>query len=363
MHVLVTGANGHVGNNLCRALAERGHRVRASVRSLEDPAKSAPLRGLPHVELIELDVRDAVGFDAAVAGVEVLFHVAATYALYTGSRQRDEEMVRDGLEGVANALRSAARRHVRKVVLTSSIATLPMGRPGEPVTTEDTWRTDLRVPYHRAKTLAEQRAWALAGELGVELVSVLPGAIGGPGFFRRTPSTDVIESILTGGMRLGAPDFNHPYVDIRDAVEGHILAAEKAVTGRFILCNDRAPQLMELAEILHGIDPSIACAPRLIPDALLRVFPMLEALNARLRGDRRLTTPAFFASSRGRQWCLSNAKARNELGWAPRIPLETSLADTLTTLRGLRAAAGKRSAGEDRARKRDVDLRQQTERT
>ena len=153
MHVLVTGANGHVGNNLCRALAERGHRVRASVRSLEDPAKSAPLRGLPHVELIELDMRDAVGFDAAVAGVEVLFHVAATYALYTGSRQRDEEMVRDGLEGVENALRSAARRHVRKVVLTSSIATLPMRRPGEPVTTEDTWRTDLRVPYHRAKTL------------------------------------------------------------------------------------------------------------------------------------------------------------------------------------------------------------------
>ena len=114
MHVLVTGANGHVGNNLCRALVERGYRVRASVRSLDDPAKSAPLRDLPHVDIIDLDVRDAARFDAAVDGIEVLFHVAATYALYTGSREKDEEMVRDSVEGVENALRSAARRRVRR---------------------------------------------------------------------------------------------------------------------------------------------------------------------------------------------------------------------------------------------------------
>src|SRR5688572_11904917 len=126
MQVLVTGANGHVGNNLCRALSERGYRVRASVRSLDDPAKVAPLAGLPGLDLVELDVRDAARFDDALRGVEVLFHVAATYALRTGSRERDEEMLRDSVVGVENALRSAARRHVRKVVLTSSIASLPM---------------------------------------------------------------------------------------------------------------------------------------------------------------------------------------------------------------------------------------------
>jgi dihydroflavonol-4-reductase len=341
MQVLVTGANGHVGNNLCRALVERGYRVRASVRSLEDPAKLLPLSDLPHVDLIELDVCDAARFDAALDGVEILFHVAATYAMYTGSREKDEAMLRDGLDGVENALRTAARRRTRRVVLTSSIAALPMRKTEEPAATEQDWRTDLRLPYYRAKTCAEQRAWALANELGVELVSVLPGLIGGPGFYRRTPTTDIVESILTGALCLGVPNMNFPYVDIRDAVAGHILAAEKPVMGRFILCNDHVPQLKELTDILHGIDPSIARAPWLLPDALLGVLPLVDALNAKLLGSPRLVTPEFIASSRGKLWRLSNARARAELGWAPRVPLETSLLDTLTTIRRLRASEGK----------------------
>jgi dihydroflavonol-4-reductase len=194
------------------------------------------------------------------------------------------------------------------------------------------------LPYYRAKTLAEQRAWVLARELGVELATVLPGSIGGPGFARRTPTTDFVESILTGCMRLGAPNANFPYVDIRDAVHGHILAAEKAVTGRFLLCNDHAPTLRELTQILHRIDPSIPCAPRLIPDALVGALPLLEALNAKLLGGPRLMTPELIASSKGKVWCFSHARARAELGWAPRISLETSLADTLMTLRRLRAS-------------------------
>ena len=341
MQVLVTGANGHVGNNLCRALVERGYRVRASVRSLEDPAKLFPLSDMPHVNLIQLDVRDAARFDAALDGVEILFHVAATYAVYTGSREKDEAMLRDSQEGVENALGSAARRRTRKVVLTSSIAALPMRKTGEPAATEQDWRTDLRLPYYRAKTCAEQRAWALAKELGVELVSVLPGFIGGPGFYRRTPTTDIVESILTGALRLGVPNMNFPYVNIRDTVTGHILAAEKPVTGRFILCNDRVPQLTDLMDILHDIDPSIARARWRLPDALLGLLPLMDPLNAKLLGSPRLVRPEFIATSKGKLWRLSNARAKAELDWAPRVPLETSLLDTLTTIRRLRASEGK----------------------
>jgi len=344
MQVLVTGANGHLGNNLCRALLERGHRVRASLRSLGDPTRSAPLAGLSGLDIVELDVRDGAAFEAALRGVDVLFQVAATYALYTGSRAKDEEMLQDSLEGVHNALQGAARQRVRKVVLTSSVVSLPMRRRGEPPVAEDAWRTELQLPYFRAKTLAEQRAWALAKELGVQLVSVLPGAIGGPGFYRRTATTDVIEGIVLGTMRLGAPPGNFPYVDIRDVVEGHILAAEQDVTGRFILCNDQLPELLELTEILHRIDPSVPRSTRVLPDALLGALPFLDWLSAKLAGTPRALTAEFISTVQGKVWALSNARARAELGWAPRVPLETSLADTLHTLRGLRAAEGKRGA-------------------
>jgi dihydroflavonol-4-reductase len=126
MKALVTGANGHLGYNLCRALIEQGHKVRASIRQETDAAKAAPVHALGDVELVGLDVRNAAALARAVDGVDRLFHVAATFAFYTGSREKDAQMVRDSVEGAENALRAAARAGVEKVVLTSSFVTLPM---------------------------------------------------------------------------------------------------------------------------------------------------------------------------------------------------------------------------------------------
>jgi dihydroflavonol-4-reductase len=338
--VLVTGANGHVGNNLCRALLARGHQVRASVRSLGDPTRRAPLDDLQGVEPCELDVRDAARFDAATRDIEILFHVAATYSNYTGSRQADESMVRDSVEGAENALRSAARNGVRKVVLTSSILTLPFRPRGQPPATENDWQTDLRMPYARAKTLAERSAWQLSAELGVHLVSVLPAPIGGPGFYRRTPTTDIIEGIMLGTMRFGAPAGELAWVDVRDVVRGHVLAAERDVTGRFYLCNDRFPSFLELTRILHQIDRTIPAAPRALPESLFGALPALDALNAVLLGSPRVMTAELVGMVRGAALPNDNSRAKAELGWRPEVPLDVSLSDTVDALRALRRAEG-----------------------
>jgi dihydroflavonol-4-reductase len=115
MRALVTGANGHLGYNLCKALIEAGYQVRASIRQAADAAKAGPLQVLGDIELVELDVRDAAAFARAVEGADRLFHAAATFAFYTGSREKDAEMVRDSVEGAENALRAAARAGVKKV--------------------------------------------------------------------------------------------------------------------------------------------------------------------------------------------------------------------------------------------------------
>lgn len=350
MKVLVTGANGHVGNNLCWALLGRNYEVRASVRSAAETLHAAAWNGSTQlwreVELVELDVRDAPRFSEALAGVDVLFHVAAVYALYTGSRAADDEMVRVSVEGVENALRGAARRGVRKVVLTSSMVTLPCRAPGEPPATEEDWRTDLRVPYYRAKTLGEQRAWSLARELGVSLVSLLPGVIGGPGFLRRTPSTDLCEGIMLGSMRFGAPRVNLPWIDVRDVISGHVLAAEKDVDGRFLLVNETFPDFLELSQLMHAIDPDIAAAKRYIPEALNGLLPTFDALGARLFGLPRTLTGELVRSHEGMIWNLSAARAQRELGWRPEVTLERSLSDTIASLRALRASeAAQRARG------------------
>jgi dihydroflavonol-4-reductase len=342
MKALVTGANGHLGFNLCAALLEcKDVAVRASVRDRADEAKVEPLRTLGGLEIVELDIRDRHQFDAALVGIDVLFHVAANYTVVTKSAEQAEQVVRDSVEGVELALRSAAEAGVRKVVLTSSVVTLPLTAPGEAPVTEADWLNDSPVPYIRAKTEAERRAWELAEELRVPLVTVLPGGIGGPGFVRRTPTIDLLEGMMLGTLRFGAPDANFTYVDARDVARGHILAAEKDVGGRFILC-DQQPSFAEFTRLMHEIDPEVPVAPWLLPGFLLGTLPLFDALNAKLLGSGRFVTRDGIAAIRGRVYNVSSARARIELGWEPAWSIRESLRDTMAAIRILRRSEGKR---------------------
>lgn len=333
--VLVTGANGHVGNNLVKALLERGYRVRASVRDAGDPAKTR-LLPVSDIELVSLDVRDAERFAKASEGVDILFHVAATYKNYTASKREADEMRRDAIEGARAAVMAAARNRIPRLVLTSSVVTIPLVPRGGRATTEEDWRTDFSLPYHEAKTIAEQEAWKLAKEHGVNMVSVLPGAILGPGFSRGTSSTDGIESIMLGGLKNGTPQANFPAVDIRDVIDGHIRAAESGATGRFIIINDHLPTLEELGHLAHRIDPSIPSPGKLLPDFAMALGPFFDWVNHKMLDAPRTVGSEFIAAVKGKDWTMSNARARRELGWSQQIPLEQSVADTMRTLRALR---------------------------
>lgn len=336
----VTGANGHVGNNLVKALLDRGYRVRASVRDAGDRAKTC-LLPINDIELVSLDVRDEAQFVEASKGVDLLFHVAATYKNYTSTRQEADEMRRDAVEGARAAVMAAARNRIPRMVLTSSVVTIPFMPRGGRATTEEDWRSDFSVPYHEAKTVAEQEAWKLAREHGVDMVAVLPGAILGPGFSRGTSSTNVIESIMLGGLKNGTPNVNFPAVDIRDVVDGHIRAGESGATGRFIILNDTCPTFAELGKLAHEIDPSVPLPGKQLPDFVMTLGPLFDWINHKTLGSPRTIGPEFVAALKGREWTMSNQRARQELGWRQTIPLEQSVSDTLSTLKGLRAQAAR----------------------
>ena len=348
--VLVTGANGHVGSNLVNALCERGYSVRASVRDKDDGDKTRLLPAGADIEVVSLDVRNREQFEAAAADIDIMFHVAATYKNYTSSPAEAQEMLSDSAGGIHSALSAAAKRRVRRVVMTSSAVTIPMVEAGGRVTTEEDWRTDFSLPYHRAKTEAEREAWKLAEAHGIDLVTVLPGAILGPGFARRTASTDVVENIMLGGLKMGAPDTNFPAVDIRDVVSGHILAAESGASGRFIIINDVLPSFIEMTRIMHDIDPSVPVTTRKLPMAAASLVPFFDWINHKTLGTPRSVGRDFVAAVKGKVWTMSNARAKAVLGWRQQVPLEQSLADTMATLRQLRGEAAPVRAGAMSAR-------------
>lgn len=336
MKVLVTGAGGHLGYNLVAALLEAGHQVRGSVRSLADSAGVARLEALGPVEVVEAQLESQASLRAAMDGIEGLAHTAAVYQLYAPGREA--EIVSASLDGVERALRAAADAGVRRVVQTSSIVSLPMTPPGSPPVTEADWATDLRVPYFRGKTLAERRAWELSTELGLDLVTVLPGAFAGPGFVRPTPTVDLVHSIMKGAMELAAPPLDYPYVDVRDVAAAHVMALVSGAKGRFIAINEPIPTFTEIARLMHDIDPRIGAPKFTLPRFVMPVLPFLDGLQSRISGSGRTLTPDMAETMRGRTFNISSARIRRELGWAPRVTLRQSLADTIAAVRSMHGA-------------------------
>ena len=332
MHTLVTGANGHLGFSLVQALHARGDKVRAGVRSTADSAKCAKLRALPGVELVNADLDRPDQLRAAMEGIDTLFHVAAVYS--TTERNRDAEIMRAALGGTDSSLRAAHDAGVRRIVMTSSTVTLPLTEPGAQPVTEADWTRDRRITYFRAKAESEELAWRLARELGLSLVTVLPGGITGPGFERNTPTIDLVQAAAMGELRLGAPRGNYPFIDVRDVVDAHLRAAERDVGGRFIAGPDVAPTFTELVRTLHRIDPSIGLPLLTLPRIATPMLPLYDWLSHRLVGTPRTATPEVVRCAvSGRIWNASNARARVELDWTPKVSFEKSLSDTLAVLR------------------------------
>jgi dihydroflavonol-4-reductase len=114
---LVTGANGHLGNNLVRALLDSGEQVRASVR---DTTNTAPFEGLD-CEIVQADLMDKDSLLHALEGVDTLYQVAAVFKHWARDPQRD--IIEPNLQGTRNVLEAAAEKKVRRVVYVSSEVT------------------------------------------------------------------------------------------------------------------------------------------------------------------------------------------------------------------------------------------------
>ena len=332
--ILVTGANGHVGFNLVKMLLEDGYTdLRVSVRDKDDLSKTGALKELGITDFVSLDVRDADTFRSVSAGIDVLFHVAATYRFHTGGADADAELIKDSLDGVSSAMAAAAENKIGKVVLTSSIVTLPMVADSASWPDEDSWTNQRTVPYIKAKTEAEKLAWSLAEELGVDLVTVLPGGVLGPNFGRGTQSTDFILAVMKGSMRMGTIEARMPIVDVRDIARGHILAAEKDGKGRYILAADDPPKFPKIIETMREIDPKVPKAMTVVPKPMYGALPFFDWMSNKTLGTPRTITAEVASAFKKGDMLADNSRAKRELGWVPKVTLEQTLRDTMAELR------------------------------
>lgn len=305
---LVTGANGHLGNTLVRALLARGERVRAGVR---DPQDRSAFAGLD-CELVYAELQDRQALVQALQGVEVLYQVAAVFRHW--ARDPQAEIVVPNVEGTRNVLEAAAAAGVKRVVYVSSVAAV--GHNGQALS-EEHWNSERDNAYYRSKILSERMAREVAQRLGLDLVVVLPAAMVGPNAQRLTDTMSFLDSVLKRQVPLD-PGFHFNFVDVRDVAEGMILAAEKGRAGeRYILANEQSSPLQALIAAANAVAPGYRLPPP-APRWLLLALAWLQERGAQLTGKPAKLLVSQVRLFHGVRQEYSIAKARAELGYRPR---------------------------------------------
>jgi dihydroflavonol-4-reductase len=270
--VYLTGGSGLIGGALASRLIERGDEVVAMARS-DSAERALAARG---ARVVRGDVLDEDAMAAGMAGCGLAYHVAG---MNTMCPTDPAALFHVNVRGAEAAVRAAARAGVPRVVLTSSAASL--GEASGTVGSEaSAHRGSYLSYYERSKHEGERAAFEAARRAGVELVSVNPSSVQGPG---RAGGTGRILIAYLNGRLPAFLDTQISIVDIADCVEGHLLGAERGVPGERYVLNGATMSSGEALDIvakLSGVRRDV----RFLPPRLAGVAAAVVEAGFRVRG-------------------------------------------------------------------------------
>lgn len=313
--ILITGASGFVGRAVLERLVATGRDVRALTRS-DDSARALEAAG---AEPVRGDIMDPASLAPAMAGCEVVYHVAGLNGFCLPD---PHQLTRVNVWGTRSVVTAAGAAGVRRVVLTSSAATIGEAR-GTVATEHSPHRGGFLSHYERSKFEAEREAFATAERVGVELVSVNPASVQGPGRVKGTAR--ILIDALNGKLGM-VVDSRLSLVDVDDCARGHLLAEAKGGPGERYLLSGVTLSLTEALEILGRISGRPQ-EPRRLPPLVAMTMATAVGAMGRLR-HRRPPVCREMVRTLLHGHAYDGSRATRELG-LDYTPIEESLRRTI----------------------------------
>ncbi len=306
MLTFLTGATGFVGGHVARVLAEQGAELRLLVRPASDLRN---LEGIPGDRVVG-DLREPDALGKAISGCEAVFHVAADYRLWVRDPQ---EMYRANVDGTRAILQAARSHGVKRVVHTSSVATVGFTGNGHPADEESPVAfKDMIGPYKRSKFMSEQVALEAASS-GLDVVVVNPTTPVGERDIKPTPTGRIIVDFLK--RRFPAyVETGLNLVDVVECARGHLAAFEKGRSGqRYILGGENLTlkQILDKLAAITGLPSPTVKLPYVFA---LATGVVDEMFTGRILHREPRATIDTVRMGRKKMFA-SSAKAERELGW------------------------------------------------
>lgn len=322
---LVTGGNGHLGNNLIRLLLANNQKVRTTVRNTNN---TAPFEGLD-CEIVQADITDKASLRKAFEGVTNVYAVAANFSMW--AKDPKTEIYDNNLQGTQNVFDIAKECGVQNIVYVSSVASLDFTKL--PANVANGYNKDRRNWYFNSKNDSDKLAIALGKKYGIRTVLVLPSAMVGAIAFKLSYSNNLVLQVLNGEIPVDT-SVTLNWVDVKDVALGMYNAMTKGRDGeRYIFANETHTTLQESVKIAADLYPELKLKmPKKVPKWLLYGVAGLMEFSSKLTGKEPLLQRHYLDMFYGLKQDYDIRNSREELGFNPK-PSKKALEDALTYLK------------------------------
>lgn len=322
---LVTGANGHLGNNLVRLLLSENKKVRATVR---DKRKTKAFNGLD-CEIAEADLMDKNSLIKAFQGVTHLYAVGAAFKMW--AKNPKEEIYDNNVKGTRNLFEAAAECNVQHIVYVSSVAALDFTKL--PAKESNGYNTDRRNWYYNSKNDSDKLAIELSKKYNIRTVLILPSAMIGSEAHKLSYSNKLVKQVIGGEIPVDT-NITLNWIDVKDVAQGAYSAMLKGKNReRYILANEQHTSLQETVKIAKELYPELQLKiPKTVPKWLLYSVAGLMEFGSKITGKEPLLQRHYLDMFYGLKQDYNIEKAKKELGFNPK-PSREALIEAVSYLK------------------------------